>query len=455
MTILRALSAYRLIDTVSSSVALNQPSSCIPAEQRAPYLSLVIPALNEEGNIGPLVKRAVQVLSQITPDFEVLIVDGGSKDQTWSEAEAAGARCLLQRRIGYGGALRDGLQAARGEFVFTMDSDLSHPPELMEKLWSERDSADVVVGSRFVKGGSSDAPLVRHLLSIVLNSVFSNFLSVPVRDSSSGYRLYRRAVLRPDLYRPENFNVLQEILVRAYVDGWRVKEIPLRYEERVHGQSHVSFVKFAMSYLPTLGRLWLLRNSVEAADYEFRSYNSRHILQRFWIRKRCALLQELLPCAVDRVADLGCGSSRFTTLSPRTLAIDVRPDKLRFLAPTNPGRIQADICKLPIKDSSLDAVVAAQSLEYVEDLNAALKELNRVLKKGGTALVSVIDHRRMSWKILGALYRMLPNVKRGPQKYHQLSRSMFVDLLANQGFRALKYRYILGAELVLKAEKVE
>lgn len=440
---------------MSSSLALPQTDPGIPAAQRLPYLSLVIPALNEEGNIGPLVTRAVEVLSRLSSDYEVLIVDGGSTDQTWAEAEAAGARCLLQRRIGYGGALRDGLQAARGEFVFTMDSDLSHPPELMEKLWNERGVADVVVGSRFVDGGSSDAPLVRHLLSIILNSVFSTILSVPVRDSSSGYRLYRRAVLRPELYRPENFNVLQEILIRAYVDGWRVKEVPLRYEERVHGQSHVSFVKFAVSYLPTLARLWLLRNSVEAADYEFRSYNSRHILQRYWIRKRCTLLQELLPRNVEMVADLGCGSSRFTTSSPRTLAVDIRPDKLRFLAQTNPGRIQADICNLPIKSSSLDAVVVSQALEYVEDLNGALRELSRVLKKGGTAVISVIDSRRMSWRILGALYRMLPNVKRGPQKYHQLSRSMFVDILANQGFRALKYRYIMGAELVLKAEKVE
>jgi dolichol-phosphate mannosyltransferase len=431
------------------------PKESVPSASEAPLISLVVPALNEGGNIGPLVIRARKVLSELASNHEVIIVDGGSSDNTWKEAEAAGARCLLQRRIGYGGALRDGLQAARGQFVFTMDSDLSHPPELMDTLWEERERADVVIGSRFVEGGSSAAPRIRHLLSVVLNTVFSTVLSVPIKDSSSGYRLYRRAVLRPELYRPENFNVLQEILIRAYVDGWRVKEVPLRYEERVHGESHVSFIKFAVSYIPTLARLWLLRNSVEAADYEHRSYDSRHSLQRYWNRQRERLIRLFLGNKTALAADLGCGSSRFTSSGHELVALDLRQDKLRFLASTNSRRVQADIMKLPLKSATLEAVVLSQSLEYVSDLGAALREVNRVLKPGGVAVFSITDTRRIQWRILGALYRLLPNVKKGPQKVQQLSRSMFVDQIAAAGFRALKYRYILGSELVLKAQKVE
>ncbi|NDC39371.1 MAG: methyltransferase domain-containing protein, partial [Proteobacteria bacterium] len=374
---------------------------------------------------------------------------------TWKEAEAAGARCLLQRRIGYGGALRDGLQAARGDFVFTMDSDLSHPPELMRELWKEREVADVVIGSRFVSGGSSAAPRLRHLLSVILNTVFSTILSAPIKDSSSGYRLYRRVVLKPELYRPENFNVLQEILIRAFVDGWRVKEVPLRYEERVHGESHVSLVKFAVSYVPTLARLWLLRNSVEAADYEHRSYDSRHWLQRRWNRRRVQLIRELLGQGGATVVDLGCGSSRLTSTSPNTIALDIRQDKLRFLSATNSRRLQADLVELPLRTASVDAAIVSQSLEYVPELTKALREVNRVLKPGGVAVFSVMDSRRLGWRLLGVLYRLLPNVKKGPRKYHQLSRSLFVDQIAAHGFRALKYRYIFGSELILKAQKVE
>lgn len=422
---------------------------------RAPLISLVVPALNEGGNIGPLVRRAKAVLSQLADLHEVLIVDGGSSDNTWEEAEAAGARCMLQRRIGYGGALRDGLQAARGEFVFTMDSDLSHPPELMNELWRERETADVIIGSRFVPGGSSAAPRLRHVLSVILNTVFSTVLSVPIKDSSSGYRLYRRAVLKPELYRPENFNVLQEILIRAFSDGWRVKEVPLKYEERVHGESHVSFVKFAISYVPTLARLWLLRNSVEAADYEHHSYDSRHGLQRRWIRRRVQIISEFLGNTRGMVLDLGCGSSRLTSTNPDFIALDIRQDKLRFLSRFNSRRLQADIARLPIQSQSVEAAVLSQSLEYLPDLSSALREVNRVLKPGGVAVFSVIDSRRIRWRILGTLYRLLPNVKKGPQKHHQLSRSSFVDQIAAHGFRALKYRYIFGSELVLKAQKVD
>jgi ubiquinone/menaquinone biosynthesis C-methylase UbiE len=137
------------------------------------------------------------------------------------------------------------------------------------------------------------------------------------------------------------------------------------------------------------------------------------------------------------------------------VALDIRQDKLRFLSRSNPRRLQADITRLPLQSGSVEAAVLSQSLEYVPELSTALREVNRVLKPGGIAVFSVVDSRRLGWRLLGALYRLLPNVKKGPQKHHQLSRSLFVDQIAAHGFRALKYRYIFGSELILKAQKVE
>jgi DNA-binding transcriptional MerR regulator len=192
----------------------------------------------------------------------------------------------------------------------------------LKEIWAARNDADIIIGSRFARGGSSEAPIIRHLLSLILNSVFSIGLSIPVKDISSGYRLYKREALNLKTYRPENFNILQEVLVRAYAGGFSIKEVPLRYEERASGESHVSLVKFAISYLPTFYRLWKVRNSLSTADYEHRSYSSRHPLQRYWVRKRIELIKQLLG-EPKRVLDIGSGSSVLATMSRRKFAFSV------------------------------------------------------------------------------------------------------------------------------------
>jgi dolichol-phosphate mannosyltransferase len=420
----------------------------------SPRISVVIPALNEGLNIGPLVERLWGTMQGLNLPAEIVVVDGGSSDQTWEVAEKLGAKCMLQRRLGYAGALREGFQAAQGEYVLTLDSDLSHPPELFKELWAARNEADIIIASRFAKGGRSDAPFMRHLLSQVLNKVFSLALSMPVKDMSSGYRLYRRESLNLGAYRPENFSILQEVLVRAYSEGYSIKEIPLHYEERASGSSHVSFVKFAISYLPTLYRLWKLRNSITTADYEYRSYSSRHPLQRHWIRRRLELIKGFLGGA-ERVLDVGSGSNYLAATAPGFVALDIEPRKVRFLAHTEAEAKQGDAQDLPFEDGVFDGVVLSQVLPYVGDVNATIKEAHRVLKSGGNLVVVVPDSRRLSWRILGSLYRVLPNVRAAQVKIrHRFSRTNLVERLANAGFRSVKYKYVCGAELVLLCKKV-
>lgn len=426
----------------------------LESSAEAPDVSVVLAAWNEGDNIGPLIRRISKVLSELHLSFEVIVIDGGSNDKTVAHAEAAGARCFVQRRIGYGGAVREGFERARGRYVLTMDCDLSHPPELAAELWRQREEADVVVGSRFVPGGDSEAPLMRRWMSILLNFIFANLLHVPIRDTSSGYRLYRRKVLKPAAYTRENFNILQEILVGAYADGFSIKEVPLKYEERKAGASHVSLVKFCMSYLPTLYRLWLLRNSTESADYDARAYDSRHFLQRYWQRKRYALVQDFLGPS-ELLADIGCGSGRFIQNTPRAIALDAAFHKLRFLSKSNRRRVQANLPALPFASASLAQLVCSQVLQFVPKSAAAFRELNRVMQEGGTLVVSIPDSGRIQWKLIGWLYHhLLPNVY-ARDLVAQYSRSELIDLFAENGFRALRYRYICGAELVLKLQKVQ
>jgi glycosyltransferase involved in cell wall biosynthesis len=99
-----------------------------------PELSVVIPTLDEEGSVGEAISDLHRVCRGLGIRYEVLVVDGGSRDRTVELAERAGAQVFRQQRPGYGGALLDAFERARGAWVATMDSDLSHPPTVLRSL---------------------------------------------------------------------------------------------------------------------------------------------------------------------------------------------------------------------------------------------------------------------------------------------------------------------------------
>ncbi len=222
-------------------------------------LTLVIPTLNEAGNIGELIARARSVLDHLGVRYQILVSDGGSRDNTLQEATAAGAEAFLHDEDGYGAALRGGFARAGGEFIITMDSDLSHEPEFIESLWRARDRADIIIASRYVKGGHADMSLWRAFLSRILNIVFTRILRIPVRDISSGFRLYRRAAIQAIPILANDFDVLEEILIRLHVEGHKVEEVPFHYRPRKEGKSNAKLFRFAIAYLKTLCAMARLR----------------------------------------------------------------------------------------------------------------------------------------------------------------------------------------------------
>lgn len=428
-----------------------QPVDDVATE--TPELSVVLAALNEAGNIGPLVAAIHEIANRLGVSHEILVVDGGSRDNTRAEAEAAGARTMLQRRLGYGGAMREGFAAARGRFVLTIDADGSHTPELIPALWAQREHADIIIASRFIAGGSSRAPAMRQILSKILNGVFRAALGLQIADTSSGYRLYRRQVLKPAAYRYENFSILQEVLVRAIADGYSVREVPLGMLPRGAGSSHVSFVRFCISYASTLYHMWLLRNSPESADYDSRAYKSRNPVQRFWQRRRTELLEELA-AGEGKMLNIGCGSSMFQQRHPEAVGLDIEIAKLRYLRLNSPERVQADTAALPIRDAGVRRVVLSQVLQHTSHPEQVLRELYRVLESGGTLVVGVPDEGRLQWRIIGFLYWcFFPNM-RSERRASHFSRHSLVEMLADSGFRVERVRYIAQAEVLLRATKL-
>lgn len=426
-----------------------------PQEQpgQSPEITCLILTLNEEGNIGQLIKEIATELAAFPVSYEILIVDGNSSDNTAAEARAAGATVISQTKTGYAEGLKQGLAASRGQWILTLDGDLSHPANLIPNLLNKRHEHDIIVGSRWIKGGSFAGPIHRHLLSRLLNLIFRRALSLPVIDSSSGYRLYKRALFKPADYSSRDFSILEEILVKAVSDGYSIAEEPMTYQARKAGSSHARLFAFALSYLKTLGHLWMLRNNAGSADYDSRAYDSPNLIQRWWQRKRYRNIMSLLgPYAkTGRVLDVGCGSSRIIQSLPHAVALDVSAAKLRFLKRSNPCRIRGSALELPFKDETFDCLIHSQLIEHLPRSEAAFSEMHRVLKPGGTLIVGTVDYASRFWPLIEEIYGIIMPHAYKEEHITQYSAATLRETLQRHGLTPTDIKRIPGGEITIKA----
>src|SRR5271163_788360 len=293
-------------------------------------LSIILPVINERDNLRLLIPRLSGVMAREGLSFEILVIDGGSTDGTPDTASQLGARLLRERRRGYGGALETGFAEAGGDYVLTLDADLSHEPDFVAKLWRARERADIIIASRYTRGGTAYGDLLRRRLSGLLNLSMRLVLSMPVRDMSSGFRLYRREVIEGLEFQGRNFEALEEILVKAYARGYNVFEVPFTYFPRESGRSHARLIRFGLDLTLFTAKAWLLRNSIASADYDDRAFYSAIPMQRYWQRRRHRITT-FWARGASRILDAGCGSSVIIQSLNNAIGMDVNYSKLRFL----------------------------------------------------------------------------------------------------------------------------
>lgn len=416
-------------------------------------LSVIIPALHEGRSLTRLLPELRQVLDALGLAHEILIVTADRDAETVGAAERAGARLVVPDRDGYGAALSSGWAHAGGTWLLTMDADLAHRPTFIRTLWEARTGAEIVIASRYVAGGEARMPSPRREMSRALNAFFARGLSVPIRDLSSGFRLYHAATLRGAQFDATGFDLLQQVLVRAFAEGWKVREVPFTYEPDPHGGSGGRSPRLAGAYLGTFWSLWKHRNSILAADYDDRAHDSAIWLQRYWQRSRHKHVTDLI-AGQGPVLDVGCGSSRIIgALPPGSLAMDILRRKLRYARKFGRPVVHASGFQIPVRDESFPCVLCSQVIEHVPKESPILDELCRTLAVGGRLVLGTPDYANWQWVWMEKAYGLAAP---GGYADEHIAHYTFAELMAiftKRGFRYEEHRYIMQGELIMAFRK--
>jgi dolichol-phosphate mannosyltransferase len=230
-----------------------------------PKLGLVIPTLNEAGNIPVLLRRLSAAVSNAPLECEFIIVDDGSTDGTADVGRACReqeprVRVLVRdRERGLAGAVIHGWAQTDASLLGVMDADLQHPPELLPELLAPvLNGSDIAIASRYVSGNGDSVGdwnkfrVFVSRCSTLLATAPLRSRGLKVKDPLSGYFVVRRECIEDLRLQPEGFKILLEILVKGRIR--EATEVPFRFATRQFGKSKADF-KVALQYFTLLGKL--------------------------------------------------------------------------------------------------------------------------------------------------------------------------------------------------------
>jgi len=277
--------------------------------------SVVIPAMNEEGAVGDVVKRIRATIETTGHPFEIIVVDDGSTDNTAQEAREAGATVLQHpQNAGYGAGLKTGILRAQFDRIVIIDADDTYPVDRIPDLIALSDRFDMVVGAR--QGKHYRESLFKEPARLIFGALVSWVTGTPVPDVNSGLRVFRTSLARQYFHViSQGFSFTTTITLAALSNGYFVKYVPVEYHKRV-GRSKVK----------------LLRDIPRTLQIIFQSvvyYNPIKLFLGFALVSLAAALVFWLLFALTRATAVGVTAGLFTVSVLHFIAIGLLADLIR------------------------------------------------------------------------------------------------------------------------------
>lgn len=230
-------------------------------------ISVVLPAYQEAENLKNILPNIHKVLSEV--DHEILVIDTMEPMDNTPEICMENNTRYVSRTGGnlYGDAIRTGFASSTGKYTVIMDADGSHDPkEILNFLKvMQQGQTDLVIGSRYCKGGYTDNNFILRFMSWALNVTYRVLFGLKVKDVSDSFRMYKTEQIQKLQFECDNFDIVEEILIKlSYTfHPYVIRELPISFNKRAAGESKRDLVKFIISYLKTIQKLLRIkRNTV-------------------------------------------------------------------------------------------------------------------------------------------------------------------------------------------------
>lgn len=223
-----------------------------------PTISFFYPMYNEEKNVKKAIERAEKVLEEVASDYELIIVDDGSKDRTFEIAMNEAKRnpkihpIKHEKNKGYGGALQTGFSASKMELVFFTDGDNQFNPDEIKLLLPHIEEYDFVIGYRIDRKD----PLLRKLFGKGWTLVTRILLGVKVRDIDCAFKLFKRDIVKDIKITAHGAAINPEIMFKLIRKGYRFKEIGVHHFPRKEGEQTGANIKVILRAFREILGLW-------------------------------------------------------------------------------------------------------------------------------------------------------------------------------------------------------
>lgn len=231
-------------------------------ENAKKQVSIVIPAYNEEKGITTSLNKLLEVMKATDIEFEVIVVDDGSKDKTAeivSKLDPAEIKVIRQEiNRGYGATLKAGIEQAKYNMIAITDADGTYPSDRLPELIGLMGDYDMVVGAR--TGNNVQIPFLRRLPKIILNKYANYLVKYDIPDLNSGLRVFRK-----DIYKkfrnllPSGFSFTSTITMAMLSNSYRVKYIPIDYYKR-EGKSKIKPIRDTINFFKLVSKITLYFN---------------------------------------------------------------------------------------------------------------------------------------------------------------------------------------------------